>query len=56
MFEPYHGFPTLEADAALNVVVTSWTFLCAIEVQHPVRELLHGQITCKFKTEEITIH
>lgn len=32
--ESYHGCPTLEADAGLNVVVASWTFLCGVEFQH----------------------
>ncbi len=42
VFESYHGFPTLEADAGLNVVVAPRTFLRAVEIQHGASELLQG--------------
>lgn len=52
VFQSYHGFPTLEADAGLNVVVTSCTFLSAVKVQHPARESLQRQIACTFGTKD----
>lgn len=47
MSGPYHGRPTLEADAGLNVVVARWTFSSAVVIQHPAREPLEGQVTCR---------
>lgn len=52
VYYSYHGFPTLEADAGLNVVVASWTFVSAVKVQHPAREFLQRQIACTFGTKD----
>lgn len=48
--ESYHGFPTLEADAALDVVVASRTFFRVVVIQHRAGEPLQGQITCTLDT------
>ena len=50
--ESYHGFPTLEADAGLNVVVASWTFLSAVVIQHSACEPPLTQLTCTNETRE----
>lgn len=44
--ESHHGFPTLEADAGLNVVAAPRTFLRAVVIQHRAGESLQRQLTC----------
>lgn len=44
--EPHHGFPTLEAEAGLDVVAAFRTFRGGVVVQNPTGEPLQGQITC----------
>lgn len=43
----HHGFPTLEAEAALNVVVAFRTFGGGVVVQDPTGAPLQGQIACR---------
>lgn len=50
----YHGFPTLEVDAGLNRVGSSWACVGGVVIQHGAGELLQGKVTCRVNEDRVS--